>query len=151
MLAKQKSQDAMFCVKPLAGRSTSERMLAKQKSQDAMFCVKHTRRGRPCPVAGRSLRASCPSLAPCRLRSDILSPLAAKAGSRGTGNPSSGALPKDRPAGCRAQHRRADARQAKIAGCDVLRETVSRARHQKPEVSKQKSQDAMFYVKQPLP
>jgi hypothetical protein len=50
--------------------------------------------------------------------------------------------------------------QEKIAGCDVFRELSAlvtqrercsagcRAQHQKPEVSKKKSQDAMFFVKQ---
>ena len=37
-------------------------------------------RGCPCPVAGGSLRASCPSLTACRLRFAILASLAAKPG-----------------------------------------------------------------------
>ena len=45
-------------------------------------------RGCPRPVAGRSLRASCPPLAARRLRFAILAALAAEPGFRGTGNPS---------------------------------------------------------------
>ena len=42
----------------------------------------------PRPVAGRSLRASCPSLTARRLRFAIVAALAAEPGSRGTGSPS---------------------------------------------------------------
>jgi hypothetical protein len=45
-------------------------------------------RGCPCPVAGRSLRPSWAPLTRRRLRSAILAPLAANAGSRDTGSPS---------------------------------------------------------------
>ena len=44
-------------------------------------------RGRPHPVAGRSLRASCPSLTRCCLRFAILASLVSNAGSRGCGRP----------------------------------------------------------------
>ena len=52
-----------------------------------------TAQGSPCPVAGRSLRTSCPSLTACRLRFAILASLAAKPGSRARAAPSS-VLPK---------------------------------------------------------
>jgi hypothetical protein len=42
----------------------------------------------PRPVAGRLLRASCPSLTARRLRFAIVAALAAEPGSRGTGSPS---------------------------------------------------------------
>ena len=45
-------------------------------------------RGCPCPVAGRSLRASCPSLSRCCPRFAILASLGQQRRRRGTGNPS---------------------------------------------------------------
>jgi len=45
-------------------------------------------RGCPCPVAGRSLRPSWPSLTRCWLRFGILPALVSNAGSRGPASPS---------------------------------------------------------------
>jgi len=44
-------------------------------------------RGCPCPIAGRSLRASCPPVARCWPRSAILAALGQQRRLRGTGNP----------------------------------------------------------------
>ena len=53
-------------------------------------------RGCPCPVAGRSLRASCPALAPCWLALSIHAFARQQGRLRGTGNPEqSNDLPKE--------------------------------------------------------
>jgi len=82
---------------PLASRSFGQRRtpVAEDSGEDRFLvrCCGWGRlaaraRGCPCPIAGRSLRSSWPSLTPRRLRFDILSALAAEAGSRGTDSPS---------------------------------------------------------------
>jgi hypothetical protein len=57
----------MFRVQPLATRSTSGRRPAKRKPAGGRCFA--CSRGCPCHLAGRSLRASCPALTRCRLRS----------------------------------------------------------------------------------
>ena len=50
-------------------------------------------RGCPCHLAGRSLRASCPALTPCKLRFGILPALACKAGEMTRATPPSRPVP----------------------------------------------------------
>ncbi len=65
-----------------------KRCIQQKSSIQGCYRLHGTSWGYPCQLAGRSLRPSWPSLAPCWPRSAILAPLASKAGSIGTGNPS---------------------------------------------------------------
>ena len=74
--------------RPVLLRAGSQILPSAEPPAVTTLHVTASARGCPCPVAGRSLRASCLQLSLCRRRFAILASLAPKARLRGTDSPS---------------------------------------------------------------
>ena len=114
-------------------------------------------RGRPCPIAGRSLRPSRPPLSACRLRSGIHACACRQARLPGHGRPLADTNSQANAAQrsplrrvCRHPHQRHH-RSAITAALSPRRQPTAPhgcvALRQRAEPAKKKWQDAMFFVK----